>query len=274
MANENLKNFGPSQSFLLSEVLKNAVRRMVGGKPQKLGKLRDFIIEEAGPLPHVVGVIVHPGFGAPELLLPIEAVETIDRSGTTVLVNAPAQYARPIPENALLPGDYVLDKKVIDLEGREISVVFDVKLLRIGSTRKVYLTDVEFGKRGLYRRLGLTWLANSIKEDDFVSWSYIQTLPETIGSFKGDVQLTALKENINDMPPVDVADIIEELDSEHRAAVFQELDEESASDALEEIEPSVQRQLISELDTDTVARLIHLMTPAQADDVMAGFTTF
>ena len=142
-------------------------------------------------------------------------------------------------------------------------MVFDVTILQVN--QKLYVTEVDFGRRSLYRQFGLLWLADllSIKED-LVSWSYVQRLPESIGSFKGDLKLKALKEQIEDMPPVDVADIIEELEAPHREAVLSQLDSEDASDALEEIEPNVQREILSTMDAETAAKLIGLMTPAQA----------
>ena len=83
------------------------------------------------------------------------------------------------------------------------------------------------------------------------------------------MKLKALKEQIEDMPPVDLADIIEELDASQREAVLSQLDTEDASDALEEIDPNVQREILSTMDAATAAKLIGLMTPAQAADVIA-----
>ena len=90
------------------------------------------------------------------------------------------------------------------------------------------------------------------------------TVPENIGSFKGNVKLNVLKEKLPDIHPVDLADILEELNEEQRTAIFNELDTEQASDTLEEIEPRVQRSLISSMDKERVAELIDEMTPAQA----------
>ena len=164
--------------------------------------------------------------------------------------------------------DFILFKKVIDVEDREVSMVCDVNILQVN--RKFYVSEVDFGRRSLYRRLGLPWLADLLSlKDDFVSWSYVQPLPKAIGSFKGDLKLKALKEQIEDMSPVDIADTIEELDASHREAVLSQMDSEDASDALEEIDPNVQREILSTMDVATAARLIGLMTPAEAADLVA-----
>jgi Mg/Co/Ni transporter MgtE len=71
------------------------------------------------------------------------------------------------------------------------------------------------------------------------------------------------------MPAVDLADILEELDHDHRLALFNELDTDRASDALEEVDPSVQRSIVLSLDKNKVANLVSAMTPAQAADLLS-----
>jgi Mg/Co/Ni transporter MgtE len=98
-------------------------------------------------------------------------------------------------------------------------------------------------------------------------------LPEHIGVFKGHVKLSVLKENISDIHPVDLADILEELDGDQRVAVFKELETEHASDTLEEVEPRVQRELIRAIEKRHAAQLINAMSPAQAADILAALPT-
>ena len=101
--------------------------------------------------------------------------------------------------------------------------------------------------------MGLRKLANWVaehNEDAAVSWMYVQPLPERLGAFSGHVKLNVLKENMHDIPPVDLADILEELDSHQRMAVFNQLEAEHASDTLEEVEPRVQRELIRAIEKE------------------------
>jgi hypothetical protein len=42
-----------------------------------------------------------------------------------------------------------------------------------------------------------------------IPWFYVQALPPNIGSFTGDVKLNILKEKLNYLPPVDIAEILE-----------------------------------------------------------------
>jgi Mg/Co/Ni transporter MgtE len=168
----------------------------------------------------------------------------------------------------------VLDKKVIDLEGRDVDVVYDIKMILRND--KLYVTKVDFSWHGLLRRMGLRWLSDFIydmsakSKKETISWSYIEPLPQQIGSFKGNVQLKVIKERLADIPPADLADILEELDHEQRIAIFSQLDQEHASDILEEIEPSVQRALVSSLGISKTAKLVREMTTGQAADLLSA----
>jgi Mg/Co/Ni transporter MgtE len=140
---------------------------------------------------------------------------------------------------------------------------------------RLYVIEVDLSKYSLLRRIGLRWLAEWIyrssekNRDSVVPWSLVEPLPEQLGSFKGDLKLKILKEQFAEMPPADVADILEELDHAERLAIFDELENSHASDTLEELDPSVQRPLVAALPKEKVARLIDEMTPGQAADLLA-----
>lgn len=265
MTKENGNNGSVRKTWRLRNILGIKVLR----NGRKIGRLDDLIFAEGGPIPHVTDVLVHRGFGDPQLVVPIDRVVDLGNDRLELDIDRIESFETPhLREGTLLVKDFILFKKVIDVEDREVSMVCDVNILQVN--RKFYVSEVDFGRRSLYRRLGLPWLADLLSlKDDFVSWSYVQPLPKAIGSFKGDLKLKALKEQIEDMSPVDIADTIEELDASHREAVLSQMDSEDASDALEEIDPNVQREILSTMDVATAARLIGLMTPAQAADLVA-----
>jgi Mg/Co/Ni transporter MgtE len=87
------------------------------------------------------------------------------------------------------------------------------------------------------------------------------------------VKLNVLKEKLPEMHPVDLADILEELEPEQRLAIFSELETEHASDTLEEVEPRVQRELVSAMSVERIVELVNDMTPGQAADIIAVLPT-
>jgi CBS domain-containing protein len=256
------------QSFFLSEIL--GARVLLNKK--KVGKLADLVMKENGPLPVVTHLLVNRPFGETALVA-WESVSQINNHVVEIHVENIDALPKEPPEGAIQIKDHILDKKALDLDGREVEVVYDVRLVRKGG--RLYVSEVDLSRYGLLRRIGLTWLANFIYrmaesiQEQTISWTYIEPLPSSISSFKGNVQLKVLKEALGDMHPVDVADILEELDHEQRMAIFQELETEQASDTLEEIDPSVQRQVVESLDLKKAAELIDEMTPAQAADILA-----
>jgi magnesium transporter len=253
--------------FFLSEIL----RRKVYLKSERVGRLEDFVIVETGKLPEVSHLVVGRSFGYPSLLLPWDKVSLISNTEIVASVDNITDYEKPVPEGAILLKAHILDKKILDMDDHEVEVVYDIKLALQNS--KLYVSEVDFSRIRLLRRMGLKKLANFFaehhEESATVSWMYVQPLPEKIGMFKGHVKLKLLKENIHDIHPVDLADILEELSNDQRLAVFNELEPELASDTLEEIEPRVQRELISAIKRERAAQLINEMSPAQAADILA-----
>jgi CBS domain-containing protein/sporulation protein YlmC with PRC-barrel domain len=259
----------PDQVFFLSEI--NGARVMLRGK--KIGTLSDLVIMETGKIPEVRQIVVTRPFGKPALLIPWEKVSSMEDREIHVEIGEMKDFEGEPAENAVLLRDHILDKKVLDMEDREVEMVYDIKMVL--KNQRLYATDVDTSRYGLLRRIGLAGLANFIYslaekiKDQTISWTYIQPLPTQISSFRGDVKLNILRERLEGLHPVDLADILEDLDPDQRRMIFDGLSHEQASDTLEEIEPMVQRELISTLAKDKVVQLIDLMTPGQAADLLS-----
>ena len=252
--------------------LSDIIGARVFNRDEKIGKLRDIAISENDKLPKATHFIVYRPFGYKPLLIPWEHIRGINPRGIIIDIESIEKYEGEPSETQVLLNDHVLDKKVLDMDDNEIDVVYDIKLVERNGI--LYVTDVDFSRYALLKRLGLKSFAKRLFGSAFLrketlSWSYVQPLPEDIGRFKGNVKLKVLREKLSEIHPVDLADILEELKHAQSLAVFEELDMEHASDTLEEIEPRVQRALISSMDKEKVADLIDEMTPGQAADVLS-----
>jgi CBS domain-containing protein len=255
--------------ILLSDILNVPVLK--SGK--KIGSLNDLVIVETAKIPEVRSLYVTRSFGNPSLLIPWENVHTLTGRGIEVTISDTKPYEAEPAEDVILLRDYVLDKKVIDLEENDVEVVYDIRLVL--RNKKLYVTDVDTGKAARLRRLRFGFLAKILyspadpEAEQMIPWTCIQPLPTNIGRFKGNVKLNILKENLSEIHPVDLADILEEMDHDQRVMIFSSLEHEHASDTLEEIEPKVQREIISSLSTEKVVHLINDMTPGQAADILS-----
>jgi magnesium transporter len=265
----NVKPQKSEKKFLLSE--------MLGAKvflhDEKIGSLSDLMIIETGKLPEVKNFVISRPYGDPPLLVPWECMTTLEPRMLVIDIDELKKFESSPPEDAILLRDHILDKKVLDTEDAEVEVVYDIRLVERSS--KLYVTEVDTSKSARMRRLGLGFLSPILTprqgpgDSGIISWMYIQPLPSHISSFKGDVKLKVLKETLAEIHPVDLADILEELDHDQRVMVFSSLEREHASDTLEEIEPHVQRDIISSLSKEKVVQLINDMTPGQAADILS-----
>jgi CBS domain-containing protein len=256
------------ESFFLGEVLGGRVML----RDRKVGKLQDVVAVDRGKLAEVTHIQVSRPFGSASVLVPLANVRIFHRGEVVIEVDNLDSYARPLAVEEVLLKDYLLDKKVIDVEDRDVEVVYDIRLVHIGD--RLYVSDVDISRYGLLRQLGLKSLAEHLykRADDankqLIPWSYIEPLPSDLGALKGNVKLSVLKEKLAEIHPADLADILEELDSPQRVKLMQELDVEHASDTLEEVDPAVQRDIVFCLPKQRVAQLIADMTPGQAADVI------
>lgn len=252
----------------LSEIL----GRRVFVKNRGIGRLGDLAIVETGRLPEVTHLVVERPYGHPKLTIPWEKVLLISNHEVVLDMSedALAQFERGPPGNLILLHDHILDKKILDMDDHDVEVVYDVKLaLQAG---KLYAAEVDYSRYRALRRLGLHRLANLLADrnkEKRVSWLYVQPLPEQLGSFAGNIKLKVPKAALSEIHPVDLADMLEELEGGQRVALFNALEAEQASDTLEEVEPRVQRELIHAIEKQRAAALINDMTPAQAADILA-----
>src|SRR5208337_3954219 len=255
------------QEFFLSEIL----GRRVFVKKKPIGRLTDLAIVETGKLPEVTQLVVSRSFGYPPLTVPWDRVRLISNHEIVLDIGEDlAQFEGAPQEHLILLHDHILDKKILDLDDHEVEVVYDIKLAF--QNDKLYAAEVDFSHYRALRRLGFRKLAKLLtnrNRENRVSWLYVQPLPEQLGSFAGNIKLKVPKAGLSDIHPVDLADILEELEGGQRVALFNALDAEQASDTLEEVEPRVQRELIRAIEKERAALLINEMSPAQAADILA-----
>lgn len=265
-------NHLPDSTYFLSDVLNAKVT--INGK--KIGKLLDFVIIDKEKVAEVTYLIIRRPFGYPSLMVPWEKVRSFDPKEIAIDIDDAEKFACKIPEGLVLLRDYIMDKKILDMEDNDVELVYDIKMVM--KKNKLYVTDVDPASYARLRRLGFSWLADLFhkghdkSEDKLIPWLYVQSLPPDLGSFTGNVKLKILKEKLNELQPVDLVEILEDLDHEQRVAVINQLDTEQASDALEEIGPNMQREIISSLKKEKVAELIDRMTPGQAADILSVLT--
>lgn len=163
----------------------------------------------------------------------------------------------------------VMDKQIVDLNGRKVVRVNDVRLATINNI--TYAIAVDVGIEGLLRRIGIATplkflfsLINSSLPAKFISWDDMEAIDYSNLSIK----LTSTYSKLNTLHPSDLADIIEDLDNRSRQSVFLALDEEMAADVLEEMEPKAQIKIIEGMSVEKIADVLEKMPANEAADIL------
>ncbi|WP_026485847.1 magnesium transporter [Caldanaerobius polysaccharolyticus] len=172
-------------------------------------------------------------------------------------------------ENLLFLAKYVLDKQIIDINGRKVVRVNDVRLVLLESG--LYAIAVDIGIEGLLRRLGLAKpLKRLLKKfninisSKFILWEDIETIPQA----NENIMLSKTHQKLSTLHPSDLADIIEELDIKSGMAIFSSLDRSRAADVLEEMESDTQRNILNTLSAEKAADILEEMSPDEVADIL------
>ena len=164
----------------------------------------------------------------------------------------------------------VLDQQIVDTEGRRLVRVNDLQIGRKGDA--FLLTGVDASTNGLLRRLGLEKLGRSfakmIKKQD-----QTQVIPwEFVASIEHDdpLRLSVSQSRLVQMPPADIASILDDLDHHTTKALLQGFSDEQLADTLEESSEEMQQTVISHLHPERAADVLEEMDPDEAADILAN----
>ena len=254
--------------FFLSEIINKPVLLKSG---LGIGRLKDIAVKIENVLyPEVTAVVVRRPWGHPDLWLPWQSVADISERQTIVDVSENLEHFATRHDEYILVNEKIIDKKIIDMEDREVEVVYDIQL--VYADGKLFLTHVDASQSGLLRRIHLgflnKWFFGKRESPDLVPWHYVH-IPTDLGRLSGQVRLNIQREKLKDIHPVDLADIIEELGQEERIQILESLDTEKAADTLEEIEPRVQREIIKTIRQERIRDIFKSMTPSQLADLLS-----
>jgi len=255
--------------LFLTEIVNKKVQTQSG---VTIGKLKDLVIKDEPRYAEVLSLIVERSLGRPPWNVPWANVVEVTTEKTTVQDPPEGKYPEiKHSEEHLLLRDKVLDKRILDIEGFDVEVVYDIQLLFV--EKKLFVVGADVGRHAFMRRLGFGRVAKSVLEngskEDIIPWKYVQPLPADLTGTKGDVKLSITKEGLKDIHPEDLADILEELSHEERIHIFGALDSEVAADALEATEPRVQREILASTSAERAAQIFAHLSPVQIADIIA-----
>lgn len=272
----------------LSEILGRTITDLDGNY---VGKLDDVIARELTEFPHpVVDALVIDRRGE-KLIIPYSTVMSLFAPAIPLKC-----HVEDLPSYGITDGDIylsrdVLDKQIIDTDGARVVRVNDLELVRINGT--LYVSNVEVGMMGILRRVGLERMTSAIATGlrlrmpkNFISWDNVELLhhdqfmrlrvpaesladlhPADLAEILSDLNKLESGQFLDSMNVEQVADALEQIETDFQVSLIEDMDDERAADVLEEMEPDEAADLLAELPVERSRRLVSLMEKEEADDV-------
>ncbi|HEX5148740.1 MAG TPA: CBS domain-containing protein [Candidatus Limnocylindrales bacterium] len=246
-------------------------RPVLDANGEPIGKVADLIVAVGDRYPPVTGLVVLTD--RRRIFLPWTSVDHLDAAGArlrTQTIDIGKFQQRP---NEILLRADLMDKQIVDIDGRKVVRVNDLRLDEIEG--KLHLVAVDVGAAGLLRRLGVErgWrtIARNLKlgvPERYIDWEDVDPVETSIASIKLRVPHAGLAE----LHPADLATIIDQLAPKDRAGVLAALDDEAAADVFEEMEPETQVEVLEDLDPARAADILEEMSPDDAADLVADLS--
>jgi len=171
--------------------------------------------------------------------------------------------------NGLLLVENMLDKQIVDMNGRKLVRVNDVRLATLPAG--TFAIAVDIGIEGLLRRIGI---ASPIKKvlsiskinipAKFILWDDVQAIDHS----NLNIRLSKSYAKLHTLHPSDIADILEDLGKKSSMSVFSSLDEEKAADVLEELETNAQIHILENLPVNKAADVLEKMPADEVADIL------
>src|SRR2546425_1358117 len=241
----------------LSQVLGRPILDLEG---ERVATLKDVIVRLGGDDHPPVAWFV-ACYRRRDFLLPCWRISHFGEAG--VRLNSDILDLRPFVrrEGEVLLARDVLDKQLIDVDGKRVVRVNDVQLIEAANEWRVTGADVSL--IGLWRRLAPAFLRSG-RPVEVIDWADVGYLATDAAT----VQLKSSRGKLARLHPVEIARLAESLSYQHGAEVVESLEDETAAETLEEMAAERQAQILGDMDEERAADILEYMSPDEAADVL------
>lgn len=235
-----------------------------------VGRLKDVMVNATEKnMPPLSALLLNLPDDNPNRLIDARSIATLWPS---ITLNADITKLVPyeLCGHELLLRERVLDQQIVDTEGRRLVRVNDLQIGRKGES--FLLTGVDASTNGLLRRLGLEKVGrlfakpfNKRDQTHVIPWEYVASIEHD-----DPLRLSVSQSRLVQMPPADIASILDDLDHHTSKALLQGFSDEQLADTLEESSEEMQQTMISHLHPERAADVLEEMDPDEAADILAN----
>lgn len=251
-------------TFYLSRVLGNKV---ISNNQKAMGKLLDLIVDVNEIRPKVIAAKIK--VDGQIRVIDYSEISVFKRKGQYILQCDQLKDVEVAKENTMFLKKHVLDKQIVDVDGRKVVRVNDLRLaiLKTGT----FTIAVDVGIDGLLRRIGVAKPIKKILKpfglhvpSQMILWDEVAS----VDYFHTGLKLSKEHDKLLTLHPSDLADIIEDYDRYTQVAIFNSLDYEKAADVLEELETDAQLNVLGSISVEKAADVLEKMPADEVADIL------
>ncbi len=250
-------------AFLYTDILGKKIYDEFG---DIIGVLKDIYVTTDEGYPRAIGyqvkrngIISHYEF---------RMINVFNENGRVVIRTKGSREIIPRTYSYLISHN-LLDKKIEDINGKQVVRVNDLRITEIAGEYRV--VAVEVGSLSRFRRIGIPSFGKVLYgilgmkcEDKVLMWDDVESF-ELLNS---NIKVSNSYNRLKTLHPADIADILEDLDVESRKKLFESLDEDLAADTFEEIEEEYRGSIIKDLSETKTAELLENMDNDEIADLL------
>ena len=242
----------------LSQVLSRPIRDLEG---ERVATINDIIVRLGDEdHPRVTGLVAR--YRRRDFFVSRWRITELNEQGARL--NSDILDLRPFVrrDGEVLLAHDVLDKQLIDVDGKRVVRVNDVQIIEAAGEWRVTGADVSL--QGLWRRLAPAGFKGTRRAVEVIDWSDVGYLATDAAT----VQLKSSSGKLARLHPVEIARLAEALSYHHGSEVVESLDDETAAETLEEMPAERQARILGDMDEERAADILEWMSPNEAADVL------
>lgn len=249
--------------FFLSKVL---YKKIYDQFNEPIGKLQDIYVVTDNGMPRAIGYKIKKD--GEIINCEFKHIAFYEDDDKIIIIGEGVREIM-LQEYSYLLSKHLLDRQIVDINGKKLVRVNDLRMAEIAGEYRVVAVDT--GVLALGRRLGMEaavkkWykLFDKRPSDSLIVWDNVESLEMVNNNLK----LSVPYKKLSKLHPADLADILEDMDINYRKRVFESLDQNLAADILEEIEPDIQADILENLSQSKRDEVLDSMPNDEIADIL------
>jgi CBS domain-containing protein/sporulation protein YlmC with PRC-barrel domain len=239
--------------------LSQILNKKIAYQNDMFGKVTDLVVSENTQNPIIDQLVIKQH--KQEYLIPAHAARY---ENSQWILSAPNPHKQTADEKRFYLAEDLLDKQVIDINGKRLVRVNDILL---SQQEGLKIEGIDIGVSGVLRRLGIN-LANM--RTITLPWSLI----EAFDYDTGNIQLKLTQSKLNTFHPAELADILEEAGTKERLGLVKALNDKNAAYAISEADEDTQSAILEQVPQQRLKNIVEQMRSSSLADVFDKLNPF